>query len=235
MQGQTESLPLQPSVPGAFEYLVQTDGVRPLAHPVGEDIQDFLLAAHEGHGSLLPDFCRAYRRACGADVLAIHVAKGATVLADWDPAGERYAVALQKMRAGIRKAASLGGVGRIYYIWLQGESDALAGTARQDYCARLIEYKDALKRDIKIRRFGIIRVGYFASDPRRDRAIMHAQDDAAKGDRDFLVLTRLCARMSRDPAFLNPAAPGHYNNRGMQRIGEAAGKRLGKAAAADKS
>ena len=43
------------------------------------------------------------------------------------------------------------------------------------------------------------------------------------------VLTRITARMSLDPAWINPAAEGHYNNRAMTRLGETAGHALAQA------
>lgn len=229
MQGQTECLPVEPIVENAWEYRMQTDTLVPLRHPVGEDIGDLLLGAHEGYGSLLPAFCRAYIRKTGSRVVAAHVAKGATTIADWDPRGERFITAVRKMRAAIDKAGQSERVDKVLYVWLQGESDALMRTSRADYAAALIAYKNALVREIGIRKFGIIRVGYFSAAPTLDRAIMQAQEDCVRQDGDFCMLTRIAARLSRDPAYLNPAAPGHYNNIGMERLGRAAGYALARA------
>ncbi len=227
MQGQTESLPPGEPVAGAFEYRHREGMLVPLAHPVGEDFGDLLLGAHEGHGSLLPAFCRAYREVCKEMVVAIHAAKGATTLADWAPSGKRYAFACEKIRAGLRAAAEREEIRKVFYIWLQGESDALAGTGETAYLSMLAAYKNALLRDLPIDRFAIIRVGYFTAEPARDLAVMLAQERAANEDADFLMLTRVCAELSRDAAFLNPLAAGHYNNAGMEEIGSAAGRALG--------
>ena len=91
----------------------------------------------------------------------------------------------------------------------------------------LAAYKNALLRDLPIDRFAIIRVGYFTAEPARDLAVMLAQERAANEDADFLMLTRVCAELSCDAAFLNPLAAGHYNNAGMEEIGSAAGRALG--------
>lgn len=141
MQGQTESLPPGKPVAGAFEYRHREGILVPLAHPVGEDFGDLLLGAHEGHGSLLPAFCRAYREVCKETVVAIHAAKGATTLADWSPSGKRYAFACEKIRAGLRAAAEREKIRKVFYIWLQGESDALAGTGETAYLSMLAAYK----------------------------------------------------------------------------------------------
>ena len=70
MAGRTEGLP-RPGDPaeGVFEYRFLTDSVIPLVHPVGEDLNSAVDGA--GCGSLLPDFCRIYRRETGHEVLAV--------------------------------------------------------------------------------------------------------------------------------------------------------------------
>lgn len=226
MQGQTESLPDEAPVSGAFEYLYETDTLRPLAHPVGENFGELLLAAHEGHGSLVPSFCRAYREACGEEILAVHAAKGATTIADWRPEGERYLFALKKILAGISAAKRVGELRKVFYVWLQGESDAIAGTSEEEYLRALIQYKNALIRDAGIQKFGIIRVGHFVNDE-RDLAIMQAQERAVQEDGDFVMLTRLTEKLSRDERYLNPFAQGHYNNLAMELLGRDAGQALG--------
>lgn len=225
MEGQTEGLPF-PNEPaeGVLEYRFLSDSVIPLVHPVGEDMNPAIEGANDGFGSLLPDFCKTYRRESGHDVLAVHAAQGATRIDEWLPETDRYKVALKKILAAKKAAGDQ--LGRIYYVWLQGESDAIAHVPAQVYLERLIRYKDALKRDAGIDAFGIIRVGYFTAEHEYDEAVMTAQETACGSDSDFLMLTRITAEMSLNPAWINPAAAGHYNNRAMTRIGEAAGYAL---------
>ncbi len=225
MQGQTESLPSPARVRGAGEYCFTEDKVRPLCHPVGEDIGDgLLLAAHEGHGSLLPDFCRAYVRETGRKVLAVHAAKGATTAAEWlpeHPSG-RYAALVRKVQ-GAKKAA--GEVGRIAFVWLQGESDALEGCSQAEYMRRLRALRGHLLRDIGQDVFALIRVGKFTGDA-RDIPILRAQEALAESG-EFVLLTRVTGDCTQHPErYINPFAAGHYNNRAMRRIGKAAGRAL---------
>ncbi len=222
MEGQTEGLP-SPNEPmdGVLEYRFLTDSVIPLVHPVGEDMNPAIEGANDGFGSLLPDFCKTYRTETGHEVLAVHAAQGATRIDEWLPETERYKVALKKILAA--KKAAGDALGRVYYVWLQGESDAIAKVPGEVYLERLIRYKDALKRDAGIDAFGIIRVGYFTAEHQYDEAIMTAQETACGTDADFIMLTRITAEMSLDPAWLNPTAAGHYNNRAMTEIGNRAG------------
>ena len=225
MEGRTEGLPFpNEAAPGVWEYKFLTDSIVPLVHPAGERILPDLDGASEGFGSLVPDFCRVYRDETGREVLAVHAAKGATRIDEWLPGTDRYRTALKKILGAKRAAGEK--PERIYYVWLQGESDAIEHVPTEVYLERLIRYKDALKRDAGIERFGIIRVGYFTAEHEFDEAIMTAQETACGCDPDFLMLSRITASLSLDPDWITPGAPGHFNNRGLKRIGEQAAHAL---------
>lgn len=244
MQGQTEGLPeVNEPVEGAWEYRLIEDELKPLAHPVGEDVcfEKWLAAASQGGGSLVPAFCRAYVKATGRKVTAIHAARGSTTLAEWQRGTQHFYHAKRKILAGLRKVEETDTIDRIYYVWLQGESDAIIYTTEDEYYEGLIRYKNTLKAEFGVEKFGIIRVGYFACNAPwlesegtveeralRDEAIMRAQDRAVETDGDFAILTRLAATMSKDPTYINPHACGHYNNKGMEILGTAAGEALAK-------
>jgi hypothetical protein len=243
MQGQTEGLPLVNSaVENVREYHWHMHTFVPLQHPVGEDIEcegeQMLLGSHQGGGSLVPAFCRAYTKASGREAVAIHVAKGNTSIHEWLPQTKRYAVMVDKIRKGMDLAAEEGGVEHVFFVWLQGESDAIFDTSAEDYLERLQTLKNALKQDVGIEKFGIIQVGYFVSVCRwcaeldrrteRDEAIMRAQERAAAQDQDFVMLTRICPKLSRKTECINPEADGHYNNEAIEIIGEEAGGALAK-------
>lgn len=240
MQGQTESLPKNNNpVEKAKEYRFLEDEFVPLKHPVGEDLrgEKWCAAASMGYGSLVPAFCRSYIEKTGRDVVAIHAARGSTVLGEWLHGTQFAYNARRKIARGIKKAKDIYDVERIYYVWLQGESDALIHTGKDEYCARLIEYKNQLKERFQIDKFGIIKMGYFLADGAwslnpedtqelriaYNEEIMNAQELAVNKDEDFVMLTRICTELSMDSEFLNPNAEGHYNNKAMKIIGEKAG------------
>ena len=240
MQGETEGIPANNApVENALEYRYLTDSLVPLQHPVGEDLEDGQLwAADKGAGSLLPDFCRTYTELTGRKVVAIHAARGDTCVRQWLKKTTRYACALKKIKAGIQKAGQLGKIGNIFYIWLQGESDAIYFTSADSYIQSLTAYKNDLKQDAGIHKFGIIEVGYFCSivdwmtnrshqeAVACDEEIMEAQERITREDDDFVLLTQICKKLSRDPEYLNPYAQGHYNNKAMAVIGTEAAKTL---------
>lgn len=245
MQGESEGLPFSNAVvQNAKQYLFCSDSLVPLKHPVGEDIycneQLMLAASCNGCGTLVPAFCRQYIETTCRNVVAIHVAKGATTIADWLPDTLRYKCAVNKILSGIRLANATEKVQHVYLVWLQGESDAVSAVSTEEYLKKLVTLKDALKRDVGLHKFGIIQVGYFASqvdwlndsvDVRRthDENIMLAQQLACKQE-DFVLLTDVCKTLSVNTDFINPNVCGHYNNVALDLIGQTAGKALAKIA-----
>lgn len=229
MQGQTESLPGEPPVENAYEYKLLTDEIVPLAHPTGETVGELLLMADSGHGSMLPAFCRAYIKACGRKTVAVPVAKGSTTIADWREGSARYELALCKMKCALRAAERLGRVEKVFYVWLQGESDAIAHTSEEEYFTALKAYRAALQRDVGIDLFGLIEVGYFVracgGEGKYDEAIMRAQERLSN-EEGFAMLADDLPAMSLDKQYLNPYVVGHYSNFGLTVIGEKAGAAL---------
>ena len=226
MQGYTESCPVENAVIGGHEYRYLTNTIVPLSHPVGEDIGEskLLMASHEGKGSLIPDFCRAYIEKTHREVLAVHAACAGTHIAEWLPPAERYDALIRKAQGALSKLAERSG--RVYFIWLQGESDAIRGVSEDEYIHALEELRGHLYRDLPLDGFGIIRVGKFVEDE-RDLAILRAQETACRNG-DFLMLTRVTAVCTQAPSLINPYAPGHYSNAGMTLIGQFAGANLGR-------
>lgn len=231
MQGQTEGLPKEnEAVQGAKEYRALTDSFVELKHPVGEDLpSEFIKAAHQGGGTLVPAFCRAYVRETGKEVVAIHTAKGSTTIAEWQLGTQCYHYAKEKILSGLKKARETGSVERVYFVWLQGESDGLIQTKKEEYLERLIAFKNQVKKDVGIDKFCVIRVGYFALKEEDNEAIFAAQEEAVQTDSDFVMLTRICGELSRD-GFNKEymSVYGHYNNKAQDMIGEEAGTALGK-------
>ncbi len=227
MQGQTESCPQEPPIAGAYEYRMRTDALIPLLHPVGETIGDALLwGAHEGHGSLIPDFCRAYHAVTEHTVVAVHAARGATMIAEWQAGTARFEALVAKCRGALEAVRRIDTLGRVFFVWLQGESDALAGVSRADYMAGMQAFRTALLAELPLACFALIRVGKFAGDD-RDIEIIAAQEALASTG-DFLMLTRLTGVCTARPArWINPFAAGHYNNAAMTLIGGTAGTNLG--------
>ena len=242
MQGSTGEKCNFPPDENIYEYKYLTDSLEPLTSPTGEDVTDsdgnlLLAAAALKNGSMLPYFTKEYAKTRGKTV-AIHSAKGNTSISEWEKGTERFAAAVKKNVAGIKKAAEAGVINKIYVIWLQGESDAIKNTSQKEYEERLIELKNDFKKEFYFDKFCIIKTGYFAAyadwdkrsfeeKKKSDEAIMAAQEAVTNIDSDFVILTDVTAELSVNPVYLNPKEFGpHYNNAGLKIIGEAAAEKL---------
>lgn len=246
MQGQTEALISDTEIANCFEYKYLINKAVPLKNPVGEDItydkarghrfekeldQHEWLVTHVtgsacyGHTNLVPEFCRVYSETTGNRVLAVHAAKGSTTIADWLCGSAGYNIIAEKAAAAIKAANAAEAVEHIFFVWLQGESDAICGNTKAYYKEKLAQINDALKNDIGIEKFGIIRVGRFTNDA-RDLEIISAQDEICLENSDFLMLTTIATELNAQKEYMNPHVPGHYSARGLEKLGAAAAKTL---------
>ncbi len=253
MQGQSEALPKENlPVDGAMEYLYDTDLLILLKHPVGENLDDdgntvfekdgdfwkewdksqesvewllgtnALLSSTEGNANLVPFFCDSYVKKTGRKCVAVHTAKGSTTISYWLKGARGYEIMLKKAKAAIEKVNP----DNIYFVWLQGESDALESRSFGDYKKDIEDLNDSLKKDLGIDKFGIILVGRFTNDE-RDFEIIEAQRQVCKDNSDFIMLTELSQTLLNDKENVNPHANGHFSLKGFERLGKDAGENLG--------
>ena len=130
---------------------------------------------------------------------------------------------------GARRASSEYEITGTYIVWLQGESDAIESTGREEYKQKLAEFGHALRDTLGVERFGVIRCGYFTGDA-RDLQIIGAQDDICREDPFFLMLTEEITTLNGMPEYINPFAAGHLNTRGLDKVGHDSAVTLAKAA-----
>jgi len=244
MQGQSETLSEHDIVKDAYEYKWLTDELLPLKNPVGENItysmnqgyevtpetriplwlkEHVLGAACYGNTNLVPSFCKTYTGRTKRSVVAVHAAKGSTMISEWLPGTPNYDVLIRKARGAIQKVTPE----RIFFTWLQGESDAIAGVKKDDYKAALRTLCDGLKADLRIDLFGIIRVGRYTNDD-RDLEIISAQDEICREDEDFAMLTDIATELNKQSEYMNPNLKGHYSAKGLELLGSSAAETLSK-------
>ena len=252
MQGQSEKLLYDVPVDGAYEYRLLSDSLVPLKNPCGENIREdgsegceladsgmtraewikynVLRRAVDGKTTLVPAFCEAYinaakKRGAEAEVIAVHAAKGATQLDYWMEGTAANRLLLLK---SVKAAEAAGNVRHRFFVWLQGESDAIAAVKKDEYKAMLSRFGLSLEKALGIERFGIIRVGRYTDDD-RDLEIIAAQDEICREDEFFVMLTDKAAdftTLDEYKPMLNPRAHGHYSALGLCRLGELAGTEL---------
>lgn len=247
MQGQSDALTNAESIADCYEYKYLSNELVPLANPVGEDITfegkkgyrfengisgELWHNAHVtgsscyGNTNLVPTFCKAYNDKTKNKIIAVHIAKGSTVIADWLPGSKGYETIIKKSNAAIKKAKETEPVNNVFFVWLQGESDAIFGNSKDDYKQKIGELCSALKNDIGIEKFGVIRVGRFTNDE-KDLEIISAQDEICQENSDFLMLTTIAAELYNKSEYMNPFVGGHFSAKGLEKLGTEGGKTLG--------
>ncbi|MCR5056150.1 MAG: sialate O-acetylesterase [Clostridia bacterium] len=249
MQGQSDRLTESKEVKGAFEYKMLTGTFAPLKNPVGEDVRpdgsegcrvrpdtdgEAWIAAHAlgsacyGNTNLVPEFCRAYIRKTGRSVAAVSAAKGSTEIEYWMKGNLGYEFLVRKTlaaRAALEKSGAE--TGDVYVVWLQGESDAIFQKKRAEYLEKLSRLGGDLKKDIGMKRFGIIKVGRFTGDARDDEIIGAQEDAAEKYPETFIMLSETAEKMDGMPGMMHPTIGGHYSAKGLEFLGKEAGESLG--------
>ncbi|MFX3633721.1 MAG: sialate O-acetylesterase [Candidatus Pristimantibacillus sp.] len=226
MQGQSESAPVPFEINQyqAHEYKLLTNSLTTVKHPFGENIDDLLLAAHNGWGSLSPKFAESYFNTSGTPPLMVGVAKGATVITDWI-GNARYAKVVEKVNGAVAAATANNLIVRNKcFVWLQGESDGISTTTKQVYKQKFITLWNALKRDCGFTKFLIIRVAKFYEYG--VMPIIEAQEELAREYDDVFMLTRITGTFTIENGLMQ--SNWHYTNAGYDLVGSMAGKAAGK-------
>ena len=242
MEGEAERFPEDNSpVEGALEYRYLEDRLVPLKHPAGENISYSgkvfiprhrdgwgttqscaLLSAWRKRTNLVPFFCKSYVKASGRNVIAVHAAKGATTIEYWLRGGAGYEMLCKKAK----KAIEMTKPEHIYFVWLQGESDAIAKKPKDLYKKQMIDLFESLKEDLGVEKFGNILVGRFTMED-SDFEIINAQKEVCREHDGFLMLTEITEEIIYIDKYMNPEAFGHYSVDGQELLGLLAGKKLG--------
>ena len=114
----------------------------------------------------------------------------------------------------------------IYFVWLQGESDAIAHKSKDEYKKQMTELFENLKQDLGVEKFGNILVGRYTMED-SDLEIINAQKEVCRENDGFLMLTEITEEIVYIDKYMNPEAQGHYSVDGQELIGLLAGKKLG--------
>lgn len=248
MQGQSEAVLPDGDMTGCYEYKMFLDKIVPLSTPVGDNVRKDLTegypiteetdlgkwldehalgAACYGNTNLVPAFCKKYVKETNKFAIAVHAAKGSTMVSEWLPGTAEYDALIKKSVSAVKKAREGYEVENIYVVWLQGESDAIFAPDRAAYKEKLSGFADELFEKVGIGKFGIIRVGRFTMDERDDE-IIKAQDEICREDERFLMLTEIATELNEKPEYMHPHIFGHFGAKGLRKLGEAAAETLAK-------
>ena len=251
MEGETECLLDDSVIEGAIEYRYLSDSLLPLHGYAGENLLYGMKEGYScvtgvdtgkwiddhvtgcpggGHTNMVPQFCKHYIAETGMMTAAVHIAKGASVIEFWLPGNPGWDALCEKGHAAFRKIDEQYTVRRVYFVWLQGESDAIMGNSKDYYKEKITELAGHLKEEFGVAAFGVIRVGRFTMDA-RDDVIITAQDEICAENDFFVMLSTAATALNETTEYMNPYAFGHYSAKGQEYLGREAGTALGKYAA----
>ena len=242
MEGEAERMPDDNSpIAGALEYRYLENKLVPLRHPAGENISKngkvfiprhrdawgsaqecALLSAWKKRTNPVPFFCKSYIKTTGRNVIAVHAAKGATTIDYWQRGQLGYEMLCKKAK----KAIEMTNPEHIYFVWLQGESDAIERKSKDLYKKQMICLYESLHEDLGVEKFGNILVGRFTMDD-SDFEIINAQKEVCNEHEGFIMLTEITEEIIYIDKYMNPVAHGHYSVDGQELIGFLAGRKLG--------
>ena len=242
MEGEAERMPDDNSpIAGALEYRYLENKLVPLRHPAGENISKngkvfiprhrdawgsaqecALLSAWKKRTNPVPFFCKSYIKTTGRNVIAVHAAKGATTIDYWQRGQLGYEMLCKKAK----KAIEMTNPEHIYFVWLQGESDAIEKKSKDLYKKQMICLYESLHEDLGVEKFGNILVGRFTMDD-SDFEIINAQKEVCNEHEGFIMLTEITEEIIYIDKYMNPVAHGHYSVDGQELIGFLAGRKLG--------
>ncbi len=151
----------------AYEFRAISDPTKlyPLTEPFGvnENNPNSGVAEDKKTGSLVSAFCESYYGVTQTPVVAVSCSKGGEKISFFDTHTAAYDDAITRVRKAKNLLTADGQTDfelrNTYVVWLQGESDADAGTTAEIYTSTLDRIVKGFKRDIDAEQTFIIPIG----------------------------------------------------------------------------
>lgn len=151
----------------AYEFRAISDPTKlyPLTEPFGinENNPNSGVSEDKKTGSLVSAFCESYFGATHTPIIAVSCSKGGEKISFFDTHTAAYDDAVSRVRAAkdwlTDENQTDFELRNTYAVWLQGESDADAGTPAETYTATLDRILKGFKRDIDAEQTFIIPIG----------------------------------------------------------------------------
>ena len=112
-------------------------------------------------------------------------------------------------------------------VWLQGESDGILHTSKEDYLHMLRTFWQDVRAELALDAFLIIRFAQFGDFP--CFPIMLAQEEFCREEENAVLLTRITGTFTIENGLMQgETAPFHYTNKGYDLVGKTAGANAAK-------
>ena len=178
-------------------------------------------------GGMVPSFVNACHARTKVPVIAVSASEGGTRTSQWLPGGQRLTDAVQRLGKTVKWLTDNGyTIRRKVMVWTQGESDADNHVAAEEYESNLRKIIDAMK-DEGIEHCFLIRIGMYNGGNKNMtyEPIRQAQEHFCSVNDDCTMASRLLSTF-REKGMMKDAF--HYYQDAYNRVGEDAGKLVGK-------
>jgi Carbohydrate esterase, sialic acid-specific acetylesterase len=211
----------------AYEYKSETDEIIHLKDPVGESEPN-----KAESGSLIPSLLLSLYGNLEEkrSTIAIVSAKGGSSVSDWQRGEYLYNLAVNKLNEAITHINSRPDlkIGKVYYVWLQGERDAILSTTKEEYINKYKQLHSDLLNDINANEGFMIRTGYDYrddSDTKMNEKIISAQNSLTNKISDLIMISKLASTFTVENGLVSEDGV-HYTQKGLNILGKDAGENL---------
>lgn len=213
-----------PAVPNGcgYEFRSMSDptGLYPVTEPFGvREVGYIGENAAVKHGSLVSSFVNTYYKNTGVPVVAVSASRGATDTNYWCGPNVRAELLSRYTKANSFLAANNITVRRRYLVWLQGESDAVNGTAPEQYKKNLNTAFSSLFAS-GLNQVFIITPGYVKGGLYTYDGIIKAQENLCSTDSRYTLASELLRTLPD----MYLADPVHYNQQALNMVGAEAAR-----------
>lgn len=179
----------------AWEFRAISDPTRlyPLAEPFGADelnlsgINDTAVS-----GGMIASFAQKYHELTGRNAVYIYASKGGTTISEWETNERLYTDAVSRLDSCLNYLSETGyAVEKINALWLQGENDAIAQTAKQTYIAALRNIVNDLSKNHGVSYLYLCMIGDDRDNPDRYDLIKDAQIDACRYTKNIIMASTI--------------------------------------------
>ncbi len=216
----------------SFEYDVTLNQIRPLRDPAGQNWKS--LESVRGRGTILPSFTKTFSLLQQEDVIVVHAARGGSscsVKAEldnygtWDSSGKLIWAAIEKTS----KAKSAINVNLSGIIWMQGERDAngihAGKLTAMEYKAALIWVINAFRVKFgKTTPFFIVQTGYQSGREQDGNDSVRLMQETVSKELNNVFIVYTETNLFFERGWMRDFV--HYNQLGLDDIGEKSAKRV---------
>lgn len=206
------------------------ESVRPGAH-AWEYVENFTgnalipmgvtLQLSEGRGTIAPAFANRYYEKTGEDICVVHCAVDGSRIKNWVHDTNHY---LEQAEEKLLHAKEYIGkkypLGRVFAVWIQGESDGKYGTDPIYYKEKLLELGGRLQRECDIKEVFVSRTGHWFPDEEnlaRLKRIQAAQEMACEESGNLILISKMASEFPKMGLLRDEV---HYNMKALNLLGE---------------